>query len=257
MDGSPPVLTTDLALRIEALFVPEPGESGPIVQRFGRTIASKTTHGRPLNDVFGFGPEDLGQLDAILAFYAADGLNPHFCLAPMGFSPEVGAALNAAGFVQSEFSQAILYGVPVDAPAPPPGVTIERTSVDTLHDFATVTAEGFGWDPAWRDMAIAGLKRSFRPDAHHLLARVDGRPAGVATLDLRGEAAILTDSAVVPVLRGRGVHLALIRHRLHTARALGCTLIVGAATFGSASFRNQQRAGLRLAYIESGWTRAT
>ena len=33
------------------------------------------------------------------------------------------------------------------------------------------------------------------------------------------------------------------------------TLVIGSADFGSGSFRNQQRAGLRLAYIESGWRR--
>jgi hypothetical protein len=36
---------------------------------------------------------------------------------------------------------------------------------------------------------------------------------------------------------------------------LGCTLVTGAANFGSGSFRNQLRAGLRLAYVESGWRR--
>jgi len=40
------------------------------------------------------------------------------------------------------------------------------------------------------------------------------------------------------------------------AYMLGSTLVIGSADFGSGSFRNQQRAGLRLAYIESGWRRA-
>jgi hypothetical protein len=47
--------------------------------------------------------------------------------------------------------------------------------------------------------------------------------------------------------------MALIGHRLVAAARVGCKLVVGGARFGSASFRNQQRAGLRVAYVESGW----
>jgi hypothetical protein len=62
---------------------------------------------------------------------------------------------------------------------------------------------------------------------------------------------------VVPRLRGKGCHLALVQHRLKVAHTLGCEWIQAGASFGSASFRNRQRAGLRLAYIESGWSRGS
>ena len=41
----------------------------------------------------------------------------------------------------------------------------------------------------------------------------------------------------------------------NVAYLLGATLVIGGADFGSGSFRNQLRRGLRLAYIESGWRR--
>jgi len=65
----------------------------------------------------------------------------------------------------------------------------------------------------------------------------------------------LGGGATVPRFRGKGCHLALVRHRLDVAYMLGATLVMGGANFGSGSFRNQLRAGLRLAYIESGWRR--
>jgi len=88
------------------------------------------------------------------------------------------------------------------------------------------------------------------------LARIKGEPAGVASLKMRDNIASLMEGAVVPSQRGKGCHLALLRHRLHVAYSLGATLILGGANFGSGSFRNQLRVGLRLAYIESTWKRS-
>ena len=92
-------------------------------------------------------------------------------------------------------------------------------------------------------------------EEHRFLARLNGEPAAVATLRAREGVASLGGGATIPRLRGTGCHLALVRHRLDVAYMLGCTLVIGAANFGSGSFRNQQRVGLRLAYIESGWRR--
>jgi hypothetical protein len=88
-----------------------------------------------------------------------------------------------------------------------------------------------------------------------VLARYQGEAAGVASLGRRDGVASLGGGAVVPKHRGKGCHLALVNHRLYAAHAIGCELVLGGASFGSASFRNQQRGGLRLAYVESAWSR--
>jgi len=258
-----PVLTSELARRIEGLIAPEVTAStknldpaAPIVAQFGRTIASKARGGRPANKVFCFGHEDLIYLDKILAFYAVDGLEPWFYLAPMGFTQEVAAALTAAGFAQRDFQQAILYELPrAEIPQPPTGVTVERVTAANLEEFVRTTADGFEWPGQWRDAAMEGTRSGFRTDSYHFLARFEGVPAGVGSLGTRDGVASLGDGAVVPRFRRKGCHLALVHHRLHIAHAIGCGLALGAATFGSASFRNQQRAGLRIAYIESGWSK--
>ena len=43
--------------------------------------------------------------------------------------------------------------------------------------------------------------------------------------------------------------------RLFEAGQLGCSLVASGAAYGSSSLRNQYRAGFRIAYIESGWSR--
>ena len=258
-----PLLTLDLTRRIERLVAPEPAVAPPgatagavTVAQFGRTIAAKATGGRPSNKVFCFGPDDLGRLEAILAFYAVDGLEPTFYLTPAGFTSEVAAALGAAHFAQAEFQQAILYGLPSAAlSSPPRHITIERVTTENLDDYVDTVADGFEMPAAWRDAAMAEVRSQFTPNDHRFLARVDGEPAAVATLRIRDGVASLGGGATRPRHRNRGCHLALVRHRLDVAYLLGCTLVIGAANFGSGSFRNQVRAGLRLAYVESGWRR--
>ena len=259
-----PVLTTELARRIERFVAPEvslpqsktPDPTAPCVAQFGRTIASKSPRAWPGNKVFCFGHEDVGRLDEILAFFAADVVEPTFYVAPMAFTRDVAAALTAAGFVQREFEQAILYGLPDPTPPQlPEGIHIEPVTEDNLEEFVRATADGFEWHASWRDAAMEGVRTSVRPGVQHFLVRYRGIPAGVGSLGIRENVASLGGGAVVPALRGKGCHLALVHYRVHLAHTLGCGLVLGGPRFGSGSFRNQQRAGLRVAYLESAWSR--
>ena len=259
-----PVLTIELARRIERFVAPEVSlpqsetadPSAPCVAQFGRTIASKSPHAWPGNKVFCFGHDDVERLGEILAFYSADGLEPTFYVAPMAFTREVSAALAGAGFVQREFEQAILYGLPDPTPpALPAGIDIELVTDDNLEEFVRATADGFEWHASWREAAMDGVRTSVRPGVRHFLVRYNGTPAGVGSLGVRENIASLGGGAVVPAFRGKGCHLALVHHRVHLAHTLGCELVLGGASFGSGSFRNQQRAGLRVAYVESAWSR--
>ena len=258
-----PVLTTDLAQRLERLVAPEltapgaiPSPGMPLVTQFGRTFAAKAKGGRPSNKVFCFSAVDVAHLDAILAYYAADDLEPTFYLSPVGFSAAVADALTERRFSQCEFQQAILYGVPSNQlTSPRMRITIERVSPENLDVYVRTFADGFEWPPEWRDRAMDDLRREFSTDQPRFLARLDDEPAAVASLRIRDGVASLGGGATIPRFRGNGCHLALLQHRLDVAYLLGCTLVMSGADFGSGSFRNQLRSGLRLAYIESGWRR--
>ena len=255
-----PLLTLDLTRRLERLVAPEPAvpsnPPGVVVAQFGRTIAAKAKGGRPSNKVYCFGPDDVPRLSDILAFYATDKLEPTFYLTPVGLTRDVAAALTAAGFAQLEFEQAILYGPPSsELTSSPRHITIERVTVENLEEYVIALADGFEMPSSWRSAGIEEARRTFSPDEHRYLARIGGEPAAVASLRTREGVASLGGGATVPRFRGKGCHLALVRHRLDVAYMLGATLVMGGANFGSGSFRNQLRAGLRLAYIESGWRR--
>jgi len=254
-----PILTSELVRRIERLISPAvtgPSSSPEIpgVVQFGQTVASKARGGKPSNKVFCFSATDLGGLDEILDFYRIDGLSPWFYLTSATFSSEVAAALTEAGFAQREFQQTLLYGVPPSEPARiPEGITIERVTQSNLEEYVTTLADGFEWPDEWKGYAMASTRASFKPESFLYLARYLGEPAGVASFGIREEAAKLGNAAVLPRFRRRGVHSALIHYRLQLADEHGSQLVIGSADFGSGSFRNQHRAGLHLAYIESGW----
>ena len=261
-----PPLTTELIFRLErhlgrgVIFDPD----GATYAIFGQTICGKAKGGRPRNKVFCFNAGDLEQLPRILAFYAHDGLQPTFYFGPATFSAEVAKALAGKGFTQSEYQQAILYGAasPV-IPTLPEGLTIEPVSGDTANAYAVTMGEAHGWDPAWRESAVLGIRdkiagelqstagqRMFRFLAHH-----HGEPAGVSALEWRDGIASLGAGGVIPRFRKLGIHAAMLQHRLHLAHQLGAELVVSGANIASTSFRNQQRAGLQMAYIEVGWRR--
>jgi hypothetical protein len=135
-------------------------------------------------------------------------------------------------------------------------VTIEPVTEDNLEEYVRTVAGGFEWPNAWREAAMQGVRTESTPGAHRFLARYEGKPAGVGVLRVDEDGiAHVVGGAVIPEFRRKGCHLALVHHRLHLAHELGCPFVMGAASFNSSSFRNQQRAGLRLAYIESEWAR--
>jgi hypothetical protein len=116
-------------------------------------------------------------------------------------------------------------------------------------------ADGFEMPVERSGSVVEESRRRFSGEEQRFLARVAGEPAAVATLRVREGVASLGGGATTPRHRNKGCHLALVRHRLDVAYLLGCALVIAGANYGSGSFRNQARAGLRLAYVESGWRR--
>lgn len=254
-------LTLDLARQLERKIAPrERGVFGDAeFAQFGEAVARKVNGAWPTSAVFCMSHADLGRLGEILAFFERDGIRPAFYLTPMGFSRELAAALHARGYCPCDHRQAILFGEPLTAPPTnPPGITIEPVTEANADAFVAVTSAGFGWAEPWRRDAEAGLRKRVEESGFcGCLARVNGEPSAAGQGGAVGDdhVAFLGEAATIPRFRNRGCHLALLRHRMHLAHTLGAELVMGAADFGSPSFRNQHRAGLRMAYMETTWRR--
>jgi GNAT superfamily N-acetyltransferase len=135
----------------------------------------------------------------------------------------------------SEFAVMVLsIDASVEGPATK-GLEIKDALADlaTFRSATAVAAEAFA-DRFYGDDAelIAMEERrrlNFRSagNRHHLLATIDGEPAGSAGLSLFPPAgAAITGGAVRPKFRGRGVYRALVAARLEIARQAGVSGLV-------------------------------
>ena len=92
------------------------------------------------------------------------------------------------------------------------------------------------------------------PNFRCFLAKINGQPAALGVLHVRGKAASMANGITLPEFRGKGLQSALLNRRMELARELDCDLIVSQAEPRSTSARNQQRAGLSLAGTMAVWS---
>ncbi len=90
-------------------------------------------------------------------------------------------------------------------------------------------------------------------DSVRFLAGVDGETGAAAALCLHDGVALFGGAATVPELRCRGLQTALIEKRLRYAANHGCDIAMIVTEPGSASQRNAERHGFRVAYTRTKW----
>jgi GNAT superfamily N-acetyltransferase len=203
-----------------------------------------------MNSVHGL--DDPALLADVLAFYGATE-QACWVTVPPYVPIAVTDALSIVGFRVESYSAAM-----VAEPVPEAAVgtaDVREIGPDELDAFLDTMNLGFDMNPA----TLANLRRNQSfwcdvPNWHLFLARVDGAPAGAAVLSIHDDIGYFAAGSVLPAFRGRGVHAALIAARLLRARVRQCRVVCGNAAWGSQSQRNQQRAGLAIAYVKSIWT---
>ncbi len=196
------------------------------------------------------GVTEVGQFHRVAELYEDQ---PFWLDVTPATSPALLAALGPAGFRPESFTSA-LHASPVPQPAEH-SVDIQLVGPESLELFLDTINLGFGLPQ--ESLAALRSNQSFWCDIPHwrlLLARVDGEPAGAATLSIHGDTGYLAAGATLPAFQRRGVHAALIAERLKLAAESGCTGITGQADAGSTSQCNQQRAGLGIVHTKCIWT---
>ncbi len=210
--------------------------------------------GMYLNRGIGLGvaqPLDASDLDELEAFFA-----PRIVPAEVELCPWAGDSLlrllEARGYRPRLFRDVFVHDLQDLAPPSKSAVTIEDATADDWPVVHTVRSDGFRiTDPADRDVSARfSAAAASIPGSIEVLARIDGEPVGAAALQVCDGVASLGGMSTLPSARRRGVHTALLQHRLQRARALGCDLAVVTAVPPSASARNIRRHGFTLAYSQ-------
>ncbi len=208
----------------------------------------------PVNRAIGLGlegPVTAADLLAVEAFYHKRSAPPRVDLCPLAHRSLI-ALLRKAGYLLDELLSVLMLPLPAaELPPPPSDVEVKRCRQKERDLWLLTTAQGFSDQEAPDQETL----RILAPNAYGeagvcFLARIGGEAAGGAAMFLHDGVAELGGAATRPAFRRRGVQSALVRARLIAAHELGCDMAVVVTARGSASQRNLERAGFRLAYTK-------
>lgn len=195
-------------------------------------------------------PETLERLEQ---FFFKRGAPAHHEVSPLAGIGCFGL-LQQRGYALTELSS-VMYRTLDELPAAPDGVRVSVAQRAEADLWAQVAADG------WRDVAPEyyeyirelGQAAALKEESPCFLAWIEDRPVAAAGLSLIPPVAHLAGASTIPEARRRGAQRALLAARLRYAAERGCTLATMGAAPGSASQRNAERQGFRIAYTRLKW----
>lgn len=217
------------------------GVSSPITQTFGLGL---------------FDPITPAELEKIENFFKERGAPVFHEVSPLA-GLELVALLNERGYHAMEFTSVMYRAISREAaPAVPRNKSIRVRAIAENEGelWAQVTAKGWSHLPELSEylLELAPISTQ-REDSVSFLAELEGAPIASAALSLSGGVALLAGACTIPAARKQGAQLALLDYRLRYAAEQGCDLAMMCAQPGSASQRNAERHGFRIAYTRIKW----
>ena len=216
----------------------------------------------PLTQTFCLGIEQAvsrADLERIEAFFADLGAPVFHEVSPLA-DPTVFALLNLGGYEPFEFTSVMYQPIGDDtlAPAPKSGRVRARViGLDENETWAETSARGWSESPELSAFMLSFSRVSAqRASGHSFLAEIDGKPIAAGGLTIHEGVALFAGASTVPEGRRQGAQNALLRERLRFALEKGCDVAMMCALPGSASQRNAERQGFRIAYTRIKWRKA-
>ena len=243
--------TNAAMITARALLHPEAGTTW--IQRSG-TYAMFDGPGSPLTQTFGLGlfaPPADEDLHALEEFFTTRGAPVFHEVSPLAH-PDTLVLLSRRGYRPVELTS-ILYRpvVALERTTGVPTRTIEPGEEDL---WSSTSAAGWSEYPELSGfMHDLGRVTAMSRGTHAFVAELDGRPVATGALAMHDGVAILAGASTVPSERKRGAQRALLEARLQYAFEHGCDLATMGAQPGSASQRNAERSGFRIAYTRIKW----
>jgi GNAT superfamily N-acetyltransferase len=214
--------------------------------------------GSPLTQTFGLGifqtptDADLARIDA---FFDERGALPFHEVSPLA-GMETIDVLDARGYRPVELTSVMFQSIAKPLAESETRVTTRIAKPSEIDLWAETCAQG--WSeftevaPMMRGLArVSGSAECTSP----FFAELDGSPIATGALAIHGGVALLAGASTIPAARRQGAQRALLEARLRHAAERGCDLAMMCALPGSASQRNAEREGFRIAYTRIKWGR--
>lgn len=231
--------------------------SGAIWKTAGGTHAMFAGVGSPITQTFGLGlyePLVDTDLDAIERFFTSRASAVIHEVCPLA-GVDVFTKLAGRGYKPVELSSVLF--LPMTAETRIAGtstLTVRRVERAEAGLYGKVSALGWSEDPELMPY-IEGFARLSAECATCFIAERDGKPIATAALFMHEGTALLAGASTIPEGRRQGAQNVLLDTRLQVAASHGCDLAMMVAAPGSASQRNAERQGFRIAYTRTKWQR--
>jgi hypothetical protein len=167
------------------------------------------------------------------------------------------ALLNERGYQPVEFTSVLVRPIRRDVRlAAPPTERMRVRLVPGAEQELWAQTAAQGWCE-FRELADQLLElmrvNVARPGARAFLAELDGRAIAAGVMSICEGIALLGGASTIPEARNQGAQRALLESRLRAGAESGCDLAMMCAAPGSASQRNAERQGFRIAYTRIKW----
>ena len=216
--------------------------------------------GSPLTQTFGLGVFDRVtevDMEKLEEFFRQHGAQVHHEVSPLADASML-ALLNGRGYQPIELTS-VMYrpiGRGVQLVSPRNEKVQSRLMRDGEEDLWARTAAS-GWaeltEFADRILELSKLTAK-RAGGLSFLAELDGRPIATGAMFIHDGVALLAGASTIPEGRRQGAQLALLESRLRYAAEKDCDIAMMCALPGSASQRNAERQGFRIAYTRIKWS---
>jgi GNAT superfamily N-acetyltransferase len=230
--------------------------SGAIWKTAGGTSVMFAGVGSPITQTFGLGihePLRPADLDAIERFFTSRGSTVNHEVCPLA-GVEVFATLTGRGYKPVELSSVLYQEIAgaTGATGATGAFNVRQVDQSEAAFYAKISARGWSEQPELMPY-IEGFAQLSVACATCFIAELDGQPVATAALFMHEGTALLAGASTVPEGRRQGAQNALLDARLQTAASRGCDLAMMVAAPGSASQRNAERQGFRIAYTRTKW----
>jgi GNAT superfamily N-acetyltransferase len=215
----------------------------------------------PITQTFGLGmfePPTAADFATMEEFFATRGAPTYHEVTPLA-DPAALSLLNARGYEPFEFTSVMYRPVYRDAVPIAPrtaGLRVRLVGPEEAELCARTSAAGWAEYPGDPNELLDLMRLSMGRDGSlAFLAEIDGEAVATGVLFTCEGVALFAGASTIPAARNRGAQSALLDARLRAAADAGCDLAMMCAAPGTASQRNAERNGFRIAYTRVKWRR--